>query len=217
MSQKPKIFLIEELPIMLSGLQAILTSNDQFEVVGFVHSRSEALESIKRTKPDIVLIGLSGLTATGTTILRNIQKEIAGIKILVLSMQTEEEYIIKLIRAGAHGYFLKDCMPAELLFAVETINRGEAYFSPALSKILLRRLNPSKENINKKRIDTLSSRETEVLQLIAEGLSNKKIADRLYITVRTVETHRERIIRKLNIHNTAGLTKYAVSKGIISL
>lgn len=216
MSPKPKIFLIEELPIMLSGLQAILQSNDQFEIVGSAPNRSEALEGVRTTKPDIVLVDLSGSITTGVATLKNIQKEITGIKILVLSMQTEEPYIIKLIRAGAHGYFLKNSTPTELLFAVETINRGEAYFSPALSKMLLRRLSPVKEKINKNRTDKLSPRETEVLKLIAEGLSNKKIADRLYITVRTVETHRERIIRKLNIHNTAGLTKYAASKGIIS-
>jgi DNA-binding NarL/FixJ family response regulator len=143
-----------------------------------------------------------------------LRKELPKIKVLILSMHSNTEYVMRIIQSGASGYILKEAPTEELVRAIDIINTGEAFFSPEVARAALNKYvrggadDPAAQ---------LTNREREVLVQIAEGLSNKEIANKLGVGVRTVETHRERIMRKLNIHSVAGLTKFAISKGLISL
>jgi len=212
---KIKILLVDDHPIVLSGLRSTLSTCLNFEIVGEALDGIEAIQEVKSLNPDIVLmdIVMPGMNGIQTT--KILRRESPGVKILALSMHDEKEYVVEIIRAGARGYILKDSTPTELIQAIEAVNRGEAYFSPNVSKVLLNELNIDSQSYRKKPADKLSPRETEVLRLIGEGFSNKEIADKLFLGLRTIETHRERIMKKLDIHNTAGLTRYAISKGIV--
>ena len=159
---------------------------------------------------DISMPGMNGLAVTEV-----LRKEAPDMKVLILSVHSNKEYIFRVIQAGAHGYVSKEAPPEELLRAIESVHEGEPHFSEDIARAALN------EFVNtggkKEPFAQLTVREREVLVLIAEGQSNKEIADRLGIGVRTIETHRERIMRRLNIHSVAGLTKYAIANGLVSL
>jgi DNA-binding NarL/FixJ family response regulator len=144
-----------------------------------------------------------------------LRKEAPNVKILVLSVHNNKEYVFRIIQAGAHGYISKEAPPEELLRAIESVHTGEPFFSPEIARAALNQIVTS--GGKKEPFAQLTSREREVLILIAEGQSNKEIANRLGIGVRTIETHRERIMRRLDIHSVAGLTKFAIANGMISL
>ena len=151
----------------------------------------------------------------GLAVTEVLRKEMPNIKVLTLSMHSATDYVLRIIQSGARGYVLKQASPEELVKAIETVDAGESFFSPDVARVALNQFvrgpgeGPTPAH--------LTNREREVLVQIAEGLSNKEIASHLGVGVRTVETHRERIMRKLNIHSVAGLTKFAISKGLISL
>ena len=161
-----------------------------------------------------VLVGLN----RELSVLMSSNKQVPDAKILILSMHESKEYIAQVVRSGARGYLLKDSAPAELVAAIKAVHNGEVYFSPSVSKVLVQEMTDgSRRPADGPPQQHLTDREREVLSLIAEGLLNKQIADRLGIGVRTIETHRERIMRKLEIHTVAGLTKYAISRGMTSM
>jgi two-component system nitrate/nitrite response regulator NarL len=159
---------------------------------------------------DISMPGMNGLTVT--EILR---KELPRIKVLILSVHNNKDYIFRVIQAGAHGYVSKEAPPEEVLRAIESVSAGEPFFSEDIARAALHEF--VKSGGKKEPFAELTSREREVLVSIAEGQSNKEIATKLGIGVRTIETHRERIMRRLGIHSVAGLTKYAIANGLISL
>ena len=159
---------------------------------------------------DVAMPGLNGLAVTEV-----LRKELPQIRVLILSMHSSPEYAMRTMEAGARGYVLKEASPEELVRAIQTVNAGDSYFSPDVAQAVLNRY--VQETPDAAAGERISHREKEVLIQIAEGLSNKEIACRLGVGVRTVETHRERIMRKLNIHSVAGLTKYAISKGLVAL
>lgn len=212
-----RILLADDHPVVLSGLRSTLASYPQCEIVGEVLNGLDAVQFVRHHQPDIVLMDIVMPTMNGIQATRVLRKEAPNVKILALTMHNEKEYVIEIIKAGAKGYLLKDSNPSEIIQAIENVYRGNAYFSPSISNVLLKELNVKPETKKIKSTDRLSPRETEVLQLITEGLSNKEIADRLFISLRTVETHRERIMKKLNVHSVAGLTKYAIQKGIVKV
>ena len=146
----------------------------------------------------------------------SLRKLVPNAKILVLTMHDSREYIAQVVRSGARGYLLKDSAPAELVGAIKAVHGGEVYFSPSVSKVLIEEMADGRKPSGPEQ-QPLTDREPEVLSLIAEGLLNKQIADRLGIGVRTIETHRERIMRKLDIHTVAGLTKYAIARGMTTM
>jgi two-component system nitrate/nitrite response regulator NarL len=160
---------------------------------------------------DINMPQMNGLDA-----MTNLRKQVPEAKILVLTMHDNREYIARVVRSGARGYLLKDSAPAELVSAIKAVHRGEVYFSPSVSKVLIEEMADGRKASGPDQ-QPLTDREREVLSLIAEGLLNKQIADRLGIGVRTIETHRERIMRKLDIHTVAGLTKYAIARGMTTM
>jgi two-component system nitrate/nitrite response regulator NarL len=159
---------------------------------------------------DISMPGMNGLAVTEV-----LRKESPAVKVLVLSVHNNRDYIFRIIQAGAHGFISKEAPPDELLRAIESVYAGEPFFSPEIAKAALNQLVTS--GGKKDPFAQLTSREREVLVLIAEGQSNKEIATKLGIGVRTIETHRERIMRRLDIHSVAGLTKFAIANGMISI
>lgn len=216
-SRRIKLLLVDDHPIVLDGIKSHLCAQPEFEVVGDASNGQEALRKAKLTLPDVVLMDISMPHTNGLEAMSNLRKQVPGAKVLVLTMHDSKEYIAQIIRLGARGYLLKDCSPAELVQAIQAVHAGEVYFSPAVSRVLVEEMADGKAAATTPAPLPLTDRECQVLSLIAEGLLNKQIADRLGIGVRTIETHRERIMRKLDIHTVAGLTKYAIAQGMTSM
>ena len=216
--KKIRLLLVDDHPIVREGIKSHLATQGDLEVVGDASNGMEAIAQARVHQPDIVLMDISMPRMNGLEAITRLRRQVPRSKILVLSMHDNREYISQIFRLGARGYLLKDTSPSELIQAIKTVHAGQAFFSPTASRVLL------EEVTRKHRPDappagetTLSEREREVLVLIAEGHSNKEIAKHLGVGVRTVETHRERIMDKLSIHSIAGLTKFAIAKGMVSL
>ena len=184
-------------------------------IVGEAADGDEALRKARELSPDVVLMDISMPGMNGLAVTEVLRKEAPDMKVLILSVHTNKDYIFRVIQAGAHGYVSKEAPPEELIRAIESVYAGEPHFSEDIARAALNEFISS--GGKKEPFAQLTSREREVLVEIAEGKSNKEIADRLGIGVRTIETHRERIMRRLNIHSVAGLTKYAIGNGLISL
>ncbi len=199
------------------GLRALLQAEPDLTVVGEAGSGRQAVELTRKLLPDVVVMdiampGLNGLEAT-----RQILKEVPSAKVLVLSCYSDDEYVQQMSEAGIAGYLLKHTAASDLIKAVREARKGNAFFSPAISKRLLEHYRRAFQKGRPLRPPTnlLTSRESEVLQLIAEGKANKQIAADLGLSIKTVEKHRQQVMNKLNLHDVAGLTRYALSKGII--
>lgn len=203
---------------MLEGIKSHLATQDDLEVVGEASNGIEAVRKARLLTPDIILMDVSMPRMNGLEAMSVLRRQVPEAKILVLTMHENKEYISQVIQLGARGYLLKDTSPAELVRCIHLVHEGQVYLSPPISRIMLDEL----VNVGRKRIASpdladLSDRERQVLTAIAEGYSNKEIAGRLGVSVRTVETHRERIMRKLRIHSIAGLTKFAISRGLVKI
>jgi len=215
--EKIRVLLVDDHTMIRQGLRVLLEAERDIAVVGEADTGRQAVRLTKKHLPNVVVMdiampGLNGLEAT-----RQILKDVPTAKVLVLSSYSDEEYVQQLSEDGVAGYLLKHTAAADLIKAVREASKGNAFFSPAVSKRLLdhyrqafRRGRPVR-----KQTALLTSREAEVLQLVAEGRVNKQIAGELCISVKTVEKHRQQVMNKLNIHDVAGLTRYAISKGII--
>jgi two-component system nitrate/nitrite response regulator NarL len=212
-----RLLLVDDHPIVLDGIKSHLCAQPEFEVVADASNGQDALRKAKLTLPDVVLMDISMPHMNGLEAMSHLRKQVPEAKVLVLTMHESKEYIAQIIRLGARGYLLKDCSPAELVQAIKAVHAGEVYFSPAVSRVLVEEMVDGKPAVAAPVLLPLTERERQVLSLIAEGLLNKQIADRLGIGVRTIETHRERIMRKLDIHTVAGLTKYAIAQGMTSM
>jgi len=213
--KKIRILLVDDHPVVRKGLCSCLSNRDTIKVVGEAGDGPEAIRKVKELTPDIVLMDLNMPGMDGLTVTETVRKESPQTKVLVLSMHSNREYVLRMVKAGARGYVLKDAPPDELVRAIEMVNGGDAYFSPAVARIALNQYVSESDETDP--LSRLSDREREVLVHIAGGLSNKEIATMLGIGVRTIETHRERVMRKLNIHSVAGLTRFAIAHGLISL
>ena len=213
--QKIRILVADDHPVVRKGLQSCLERQDRLKIVGEAADGDEALEKALDLSPDVVLLDISMPRRDGLAVTEALRKEAPDIKVLILSVHSNKEYLFRIIQAGAHGYVSKESSPAELLRAIETVYSGQTYFSPEIAQAALNQL----VNNGGKRdpFAQLTTRERDVLVLIAQGQSNKEIALRLGIGVRTIETHRERIMRRLDIHSVAGLTKFAIVNGLVSL
>src|SRR5215471_19053753 len=214
-AKKIKILVADDHPVVRKGLQSCLARQDRLKIVGEASDGEEALKKTSELSPDVVLMDISMPGMNGLEVTEVLRKESPSVKVLVLSVHNNRDYIFRIIQAGAHGFISKESPPDELLRAIESVYAGEPFFSPEIAKAALNQLVSS--GGKKDPFAQLTSREREVLVLIAEGQSNKEIANRLGIGVRTIETHRERIMRRLNIHSVAGLTKFAIANGLISL
>lgn len=216
--KKIRLLLVDDHPIVLEGIKSHLAAQAELEVVGEAANGQEGVRKAKQLLPDIVLMDISMPHMNGLEAMTQLRKRVPSSKIMVLTMHDNREYIAQIIRLGARGYVMKDTSPAELIQAIKLVHAGEVVFSPTASRVLLDELvNGGKPRADQPAAMQLSDREREVLVLIADGCSNKEIADRLGVAVRTTETHRERIMRKLDIHTVAGLTKFAIARGMVQL
>ena len=215
--QKITVLLADDHNLVRQGFRALLEAEPDIAIVGEAGTGRQAVQLARKLRPDVVLMDIAMPLLNGLEATRQIMKEAPGSKVLVLSSYSDDEYVHQLTEAGASGYLLKQTASADLIKAVRETSKGNAFFSPAVSKRLLDRYRETFLNGApiKKRTDLLTTREAEVLQLIAEGKPNKQIASDLCISIKTVEKHRQQVMNKLNIHDIAGLTRYAISKGVI--
>jgi len=212
-----RIILADDHVMFRKGIMSILEKNKDFEVVGEASDGLELLELLKNVTADMVILDISMPHLRGIEATEEIKTISEDLKVLILSMHKDKEYVRSAISAGAEGYLIKEDADTELFTAIEKIRQEGRYLSP----LLLDELTDKLFEMNKKgqllhEDEHLTTREREVLKLIAEGLSNKDIADRLFVSVRTIEHHRAHIMRKLNIKSTASLVKYAIRKGYTS-
>lgn len=212
---KIRVLVVDDHPVVRKGLQSCLARHEGLKIVGEAADGDEALAKTLELSPDVVLMDISMPRRDGLAVTGILRKEAPDVKVLVLSVHNNKEYIFRIIQAGAHGFISKEASPEELLAAIESVYNGGTCFSPEIARAALDQL--VSNGGKKEPLAQLTTREREVLVLIAQGQSNKEIASQLGIGVRTIETHRERIMRRLDIHSVAGLTKYAIANGLISL
>ena len=213
--KKIKVLIADDHPVVRKGLWSCLSTKKNLKIIGEACDGIEAIQRVKELTPDIVLMDVDMPRKNGLEVTEVLRKETPNVKVLILSMQSSRDTVLRIIKAGARGYVLKDASTDDLVRAIESVNAGEAFFSPPVAQIALNQYLTDADDT--KPLSKLSDRESEVVALIAEGKSNKEIAMHLGIGVRTIETHRERIMRKLDIHSVAGLTKFAIANGMITM
>jgi len=211
------VLLADDHTVVRQGLRLLLETQPDIVVVGEAGDGREAVQLTKKLQPDIIVLDVAMPTLNGLEAARQIRRDIPQTKVLVLSTYSDDEYVQQLIEEGAAGYLIKQTAATDLLKAIREVHKGNAYFSPAISKRLMQQCRDAFLGGHpiKKRSNSLTSREAEVLQLIAEGQANKQIAAELSISIKTVEKHRQQVMNKLGIHDVAGLTRHAIAKGII--
>ncbi len=212
------VLVVDDHTLVRQGIIALISKEDDITVVGEAKDGRQAIKLCREKKPEIVLMDLSMPHLNGMEATCIIKKVCPKTKIIILTMFSEEEYIFKVLDAGASGYLLKKNAAQDLIRAIQVVHDGKAFFSPEISKIVMdsyhlmvKKYGILDEILEKK----LTSRESEVLQLIAEGYTSKEISEELFISTNTVQRHREKIMKKTDIYDVAGLTRYALEKGII--
>ncbi len=213
---RTRLMLADDHTIVRQGLRKILEEVPEWEVVAEASNGREAVQQALEARPDVAVLDIGMPQLNGIEATRQIAKRRPEIGVLILSMHADEAYVVQALQAGARGYLLKDSADADLIRAVTAVARGKSFFSPAVAKVMLddyvRRL--ADRGITD-RYDSLSEREREIFQLIAEGRANKEIAELLGVSLSTVETHRAHIMEKLDLHSAAEVVLYAVRQGVI--
>ncbi|CAH8209164.1 response regulator transcription factor [Vibrio aestuarianus] len=210
--EKPiRVVIVDDHQVVLEGFMARLELEPDIEVIATASNGIEAIEVVKATMPDVILMDVSMPIMNGIDATHLIKEEVPTAKVLMLTMHDNREYIMKVMQAGAVGYMLKEISAQKMVQAIKTVNQGSTYFCESVTQTLFTQpVIPAEQKPN-----PLSRREEAVLKLVAQGCSSKRVASLLNISYRTVETHRQNIKHKLDIHSTAELAKYAVQKGIL--
>jgi DNA-binding NarL/FixJ family response regulator len=217
MDNKLRIVLADDHTILREGLRSLLTADPDFEIVGEARDGREAVRCVEKLGPDLLLMDLSMPRMSGMDAIREIKRRFPDTKIIALTVHKTEEYILTTLQAGADGYVLKDATHDELIMAIKNVMGGKSYLSPGVSEKVIEGYLEGKGNSRSvSSWETLSQREREVLKLIAEGYKNKEIAEDLCISLKTVEKHRANLMKKLDLHNAAALTVYAVDRGLVN-
>ncbi len=210
-----KIILADDHAILRTGLKSLINKEPKFKVVGEAGDGEALLNQLKLIKADLIVIDLSMPRMDGLVAIKEIRQKFPKIKILVLTMQKDHEHFKHAMMYGANGFLLKDDAYEQLVLAIKMILKGKKFISPSVATLETERFIRSLDETDAPSLEILSKREKEILKLVAQGLPNKSIASKLKISIRTVETHRANLSNKLGIKNTAGLVKYALSKGLI--
>ncbi|MBN2018862.1 MAG: response regulator transcription factor [Sedimentisphaerales bacterium] len=209
-----RIILADDHAIVRHGLSRSFQQSDGIEVIGQADNGRSAVDLAKELSPDIVIMDIAMPDLNGVDAARLITSEKPKVKVIGLSMHSGGKYVREMFRAGASGYLLKDCSFEELVEAIKTVAAGKTYVSPSIGDMVIKEYVSDSDKNEKSAFSVLSQREREVLQLLAEGKTTKQVGKRLHISPKTVEAHRLRIMDKLNINNTAQLTKYAIQEGL---
>jgi DNA-binding NarL/FixJ family response regulator len=211
-----RILVADDHAVVREGIRHVLATQHGFDIAGEAASGADAVRLAGECDPDVVVLDGSMPSGTGLEVIGDVRRAAPDARVLILSVHDEAEYVLQAVRAGAHGYLRKDSSPAELRDAVRAVDRGESVFSPAMTARLSDALRVESGRLAREsRLALLTGRERDVLEGIATGETNKEIAARYGISPRTVETHRESLMRKLEIRNVAGLTRFAVEEGLV--
>jgi two-component system, NarL family, response regulator NreC len=210
------ILLADDHTILRAGLKMMLNAQPDMEVVGEAQDGRQAMQEAQRLHPDIILMDITMPDMNGIEATKQIKKQLPDVKVLILTMHENDEYLYQALRAGASGYMLKEAADTDLISALHVVQNGHFYLSPAAQSVMvgdyLQRLRAGEE---KDSYSSLTEREREILKLVAEGYTNNQIAERLVISPKTVDTHRTHIMDKLNLHSRAELVKYAMRRGLL--
>ena len=216
---KTKVLLVDDHTIVRQGIKALLDTQEGIEVVGEAEDGREAIEKAKQMAPNVIVIDITMPNLNGIEATRQIKKINPEMKVLVLTVHDNEEYVHRILQAGASGYLLKESAVSDLVSAINAVEKGDIFLSPSISKVVvkdyIRHVETGSGDFDS--LNILTNREREVLQLIAEGHTNKNIAHVLKLSVKTVDVHRSHIMDKLNIHDITGLVKYSIRKGLIKV
>ncbi len=211
-----RVLIADDHQLMRSGLRGLLEREGEFQVVAEAGDGYEAIERAIEYKPDIILLDVGMPRLNGTDAAQRISEKLPATRIIMLSMHSDESYVLKALKAGARGYLLKASPEADVLAAARAVAAGNAYFSPSITKLLVEDyVGELRRRGVEDSYDLLSIREKEILQLLAAGRSNREISEMLHISITTTESHRSNILQKLHLHNLAELILYAVRKGLI--
>jgi DNA-binding NarL/FixJ family response regulator len=217
MKKQYRIAIAEDHTILREGLRALLISEPDFEVVCEAGDGRDAIQCVEEHQPDLILMDLSMPRMNGLEAIKEIKKRSRTTMVMALTVHKSEEYILATLQAGADGYILKDTTHAELVSAIRHVLSGKRYLSPGVSEKVIEGYLEEKRIVKTRTAwDTLTKREREILKLIAEGYKNKEIADYLCVSLKTVEKHRTNLMKKLDIHNVATLTAFAMEKGLVN-
>jgi two-component system, NarL family, nitrate/nitrite response regulator NarL len=211
-----RVLIADDHPVARRGIASWLKQRANMEVVGEARDGEEALRKARELLPDVLVADICMPHRTGLEVAQALQKELPNIRVLLLSMHTDRSYVLSCVQSGARGYILKEAGADELVQAIETVNAGHSSFSPVIAEILFKQFDRGNGQ-GEPALSNLTRREREVLIGIAEGLTSKEIANRLNMSIRTVETHRERLMNKLDIRSVAGLTRFAVARGLVKV
>jgi len=213
---KHKIVIVEDHKLFREGLKSMLNKRDDIEIIGEAEDGIEAVRLIRKLKPDMILLDLSMPKMSGISVMKDVKRELPDTRILLLTIHESDQYVLEAFEGGADGYCIKDSSRQELMVAIDSILQGKTYISPGISDQVMEGFLTNKKKLKEKtNWDTITQREREVLKLLAEGYSNKEIGDLLHISVKTVEKHRANLIGKLDLHNVAQLTAFAIKKGLV--
>jgi DNA-binding NarL/FixJ family response regulator len=212
-----RLLLVDDHKMMREGLAALLHDVPDIQIVGEANDGREALDLIRTLHPDVVVMDVGMPELNGVEATRRIRAEFDGVRVIALSTHTDKRYVHHMLEAGANGYVLKISAHEELIRAVRAASQGRTYLSPEIAGLVVERSTSTNAGRDMSVYSTLSSREREVLQLVAEGKTSAETAKEMHISVKTVETHRRNIVQKVGLHGTAELTKYAIREGLTSL
>jgi DNA-binding NarL/FixJ family response regulator len=220
MTEKKTIMIVDDHPLFREGLKTIIDDNLGCDLIGEAGSGREALKMIKKLKPDLALLDISLPDQSGIELIRHIQHRSPQTQVIILSMHSKIDYIVRAFQAGARGYVTKESAPKKLQLGIRTVLKGDYFMDTAISQKVIKKLVGIPANEKKSLddlYDTLTPREQEVMGMVAEGLSKNEIGERLFISPSTVANHRSSIMRKLNLHSTIEIVRYAAKLGIVDI